>query len=259
MRNSAGALVNNAEIKTEYGYVTVACIEVGNGRVPPKMCPTPHHEIGQELIPVFGGSTGNYFINHAIYMKTVERYYIFASMPMKLYCWDWKSKGLCSGWPKVLDGLSANVFNHFVWQADKTRIWATTDKAAYCFDVTTDELCSGAWPSTFGTGATAGVSGFAATWAPSNHMSTRFGAVDGFCMYWGCMDFSGSLRTDWGPNPYRQNWVVNGATYCEFEPHLFDVWVADTQGTVANQIPRDFPTTPMGQTFFFNPYNVRRA
>lgn len=70
-----------------YGPPVIVCIQVGNGNVAPKLCPTPHYLLSTTILRNSANNPPWYVTNYAQWMTSVNRYYLLESVSHKLYCW----------------------------------------------------------------------------------------------------------------------------------------------------------------------------
>lgn len=158
---------------------------------------------------------------------------------------SWETKQVCGGYPKSLeagplwgswDTTSATRFN--IIKVNSNTLIYKTDRMIWCIDVLTDSLCAGNWP--YNTSARRIVD---TTWPMSLHMSVRYGPVDGVCLYWGCLDLQANNRSDWLPTTitdYYYRRLTNPTT--SYTNHH-----------------AQFPTTPLGHTWYYTPCKINRA
>lgn len=194
-----------------WGRTGILCINVSTS--PPSLCSTPFVRLGNNLIYYYAATTptgygiGSYTPSHSFWMKSTDRYYVLeAQKQWNLYCFEWKTMSKCPSDP-VINGSAARTYDlygepqnrGFVMGIDSERIFAKSDTNVYCYFSRNHSACPG-WPLTLGQGETRNISSASllSTWTPSLHQ-TEIGINDGVCLFFGCFDLAGNLRTDWPP------------------------------------------------------------
>lgn len=245
-------LVVLANANGVYGRAGLLCVDIGTASAPPQLCSTPFYQFSSDLVWWYGGGVGTLGTPYrsttfAVWMKSVDRYFVMVPQKWQLHCWDWSTKTNCTNFPMQLVGSPVSGTDvdrrHYMLELTPTKLWFKTDLVMYCLDVITMENCTGNWPMILGTGETVnftanelGTTYPGNTWPPAIHRSVKYGPIDGLCHYWGCHDLEGTLRMDWiDPNPYRNGYFAIN-TYYFYE------------GTLGA-----FVTTPAGWTWFYNP------
>ena len=168
--------------------------------------------------PVSCGFTAlNAATNHTSYQNLSNaegvggRLFALDSRNQQLLCFDPATDAACAGSPIDLSGGTST--NHYHVYPLDSRVFASTDTTLYCFDSGTLAPCAG-WPVAY-----ADVSWTAQTHPPVAHMDAN-GTIDGVCMWNGCLDLSGTVRTESDP----VDWV---------NPHSITAWAttANTNGS----------------------------
>jgi len=124
----------------------------------------------------------------------------------KLLCFDPTTNLKCANSPVTLSGSSTDAFKYHVYPLGD-KVFASTDTNLYCYESSTLAACAGSWPVSY-----SGLSWTAVDISPVAHMNST-GAINGVCMWNGCLDLTGAVRTGAGwVNPHSvTTWSTNAA------------------------------------------------
>jgi hypothetical protein len=124
----------------------------------------------------------------------------------KLLCFDPTTNLKCANSPVTLSGSSTDAFKYHVYPLGD-KVFASTDTNLYCYESSTLAACAGSWPVSY-----SGLSWTAVDISPVAHMNST-GTINGVCMWNGCLDLTGAVRTGAGwVNPHSvTTWSTNAA------------------------------------------------